>query len=261
MKMLAVITEDFAFYHDLVRRLRRRGMSFVSLGLGEPVPGMVSVALTTSEEAGKVGFEPLVVVEYAVGEESGDALDEAIDRVKALLAGKKDIGLLVVGVDPGKRPGIAVLADASLMKVDHAASPEEVGGMVRRIIETYSPSSALVRLGDGAPTERDRIVNSIAAATWDMPEPPELELVDEKNSSGAPHTSDTEAAMKIALTPGRTAPPWREVTPSDGEVREMQRRSRIISRGEVTISRELARLVLLGELTMEEAVGRQRGHS
>jgi hypothetical protein len=42
--------------------------------------------------------------------------------------------------------------------------------------------------------------------------------------------------------------------PTDGELREIQRKSRIKSQGRITISSELAKKVALGELTLAEAI-------
>jgi hypothetical protein len=44
------------------------------------------------------------------------------------------------------------------------------------------------------------------------------------------------------------------MNPTEGELRELQRRSRIKSQGRVTISSEMARRVALGELTLIEAI-------
>ena len=113
-----------------------------------------------------------------------------------------------------------------------------------------------VRLGDGAPTQRDRIINDLEEYIGSSGEPVMVELVDEKHTSGAAHHSDTEAALNIALTPGHRVAGTREVNPSDGELRELQRRSRIMSGGKVTISRELAELVALGRIDLAEAIRR-----
>jgi hypothetical protein len=42
--------------------------------------------------------------------------------------------------------------------------------------------------------------------------------------------------------------------PTDGDLREIQRQSRIFSSGEITIPTELARMVVCGEISMEEAI-------
>ena len=46
----------------------------------------------------------------------------------------------------------------------------------------------------------------------------------------------------------------RELRPTEGDLKEIQRQSRIISSGGLTISTELARLVACGEITMEDAI-------
>ncbi len=259
MKMLAVATGDFAFYHDLVGRLKRRGLSFMSLGLDDPVPGMVGALLTTAGEAGRVDFEPAFAVDFGEDERERErALEMAVDRALAHLEGKGKVELLVVGVDPGKRPGLAALGDASLLKTAQVNSPEEVGDKVRQIADTYQPSGVLVRIGDGAPTQRDRTLNGVAGSMEGSGFPMMVEMVDETCSSDVPGGSDIQAAVKIANTDGRTVSGWRKVSPTEGELRELQRRSRLMSEGGVTISRDLAKKVALGEMSMAEAVEVQR---
>ena len=47
------------------------------------------------------------------------------------------------------------------------------------------------------------------------------------------------------------------VVPTSGEVKEVQRLSRRVSGGQVTISQRLAQAVAVGRLSMEEAIGMQ----
>ncbi len=69
------------------------------------------------------------------------------------------------------------------------------------------------------------------------------------------------AARGIALTPGVpiAASDVGPVRPTAGELRDIQRKSRMASSGQVTISRILARNVALGRITLDEAVKRQTG--
>ena len=48
----------------------------------------------------------------------------------------------------------------------------------------------------------------------------------------------------------------RELNPTEGDLKEIQRQSRIMSLGNLTISTELARQVACGELSMEDAIKR-----
>src|SRR5436309_1494325 len=62
----------------------------------------------------------------------------------------------------------------------------------------------------------------------------------------------------IAKASGRRVEPPSEIRPTPGEVREIQRRSRLDSGGVVTISSELAGAVARGDLSLEEAISRAR---
>src|SRR3989454_263234 len=65
-------------------------------------------------------------------------------------------------------------------------------------------------------------------------------------------------AIDIAKSSGRRVEPPVEIRPTPGELREIQRRSRLDSGGVVTISSELAGAVARGDLTLEEAITRAK---
>jgi hypothetical protein len=126
------------------------------------------------------------------------------------------------------------------------------------VLATVVAEGFLVRIGNGAPTYRDRILHTLGGLDI------VLELVDERRTTPAnyhtPAERDTAAATHIALTPGTqlllaNLPP---VRPSEGELRDIQRKSRIKSEGSLTISRHLARHVALGRLTLDAAIDRMR---
>ena len=48
----------------------------------------------------------------------------------------------------------------------------------------------------------------------------------------------------------------RKLEPTNGDLKEIQRQSRILSLGELTISTELARMVACGDLSLEDAIKR-----
>ena len=77
-----------------------------------------------------------------------------------------------------------------------------------------------------------------------------VELVDErKTSRGLNRNQHSVSAIRIATLAGERIWEMVELQPTEGEVKELQRRSRIKSQGRVTISSDLARKVALGELT------------
>ena len=81
-----------------------------------------------------------------------------------------------------------------------------------------------------------------------------LEVSERKTSRGSRVKAHLHAATRIALQGGQKVIEHREITPTDGNLREIQRQSRIESSGRVTISSELAYLVAIGELTLEAAI-------
>tara|TARA_B100000131_G_C17795502_1_gene483198 strand:- start:293 stop:580 length:288 start_codon:yes stop_codon:yes gene_type:complete len=83
-----------------------------------------------------------------------------------------------------------------------------------------------------------------------------LEVSERKTSSGSRATAHMHAATRIALMGGKRVHELRDINPTDGDLREIQRQSRIESGGKLTISTESARLVAIGEISMDEAIRR-----
>lgn len=248
MQRLAIQTDDFSAYHDLVAHLRERNVPFLSLAPGQDAPSFVSVLITTAREAPHARH-PRVIVYTSPA--------ETLEAASWALSGAAVFRRCVVGIDPGERPGVAVLADGRVLRLVHAASPEAVRRAAAAVLETVPARAFLFRIGDGAPTLRDRILRGL----WDFDVP--VELVDETRSTPAAHGGgayrDTAAATTIALSPGQPLMPAMSAAPrpTPGELRDIQRKSRIRSLGRVTISRTLARDVAVGHLTLDEAVRQQ----
>lgn len=247
-QVLGILTADFSVYYDLVRVLRERGIPFETLTPGEAVRDHVAVVITTAEEAAAI--EHPLVVEFR-------AADETVAMALRILQSPGPFRTCVVGIDPGERPGIAVLGDGRVLELVHARSPEAVQAALREIVAGVDAERFVIRIGNGAPTFRDRILQTIGDLDA------ELELVDERRSTPVDyHTAaerDTGAATNIALTPGKhlALSDLHPARPSAGELRDIQRKSRVAS-GNVTITRALARNVALGRLTLAEAVDRMR---
>ena len=251
MKSLGVLTSDFSVYYDLVQALRERGVPFVPIAPGETVPPSVGVVVTTSDEAPTLDAHDAYVVTFTTAEETiADAL--------RMLHNPGPFRTCVIGIDPGERPGVAVLADGRILRLVHARGPEAVGDIARSAIERVPAERFLVRIGNGAPTFRDRILQTLGGLDA------ALELVDETRTTPSdyrgPAERDTGAATAIALTPGTLlrVSELRPARPSEGELRDIQRKSRVASDGQVTISRALARNVALGRLTLDDAIEQMR---
>ncbi len=242
-KVLGVLTEDFRLYHDVIAILNSRDIPFVSLSFGRRIPETVGAVLTSAEEAPRIRFANVVAV---------DDIDTSIAKALQLLKGRKRWREILIGIDPGREPGVAVIGDGGVLDTRLAENPEAVAAYVRDALRTFPGELVTVRVGHGDPTNRNRILRSLEGDRL------KIEIADEAGTTRRTPRPDVDAAIRIATTPGiRVEPPF-EIRPTPGEVREIQRRSRLDSEGRVTISSELAGAVARGDVTLEEAIAHQR---
>lgn len=240
MKVIALVTEDFRFFHAMVRLFKERGEPFISLGLKDPVPSNVKVVVTTEIEAPRISF-PAVV--------ASDDPEIALLRARAWPLGRRERA--VVGIDPGRAIGLAFVEDGKLTGTDLVFSPDGAVRSMGKMLGDLPRHCITVRIGHGDATNRDRIIRAV----WNVAG--RIEMVDETSTSGweDPHA---EAARAIAKQKGELVTELPLVRPRLGELRDLQRLSRIESGGLVTISLPLARMVARGEMTMHQAVVAQQ---
>jgi hypothetical protein len=241
--VIVVATEDFEVYHGVVNELRERGATFTTVERDDPLPEGAEVVVTAVGET--------VPSDAAVEHVEADPEDPrgAVERALALLRGGD--GRTVVGVDPGQRPGVAVVVDGVVTAAFHVPLADAVA-TIRE--EVAGEPDALVRIGDGARVEGSKILNELDEVT--------VELVDETGTTpylgtGARGMGDVLAAVNIAGIEGEVVD-HREVDPTRGELDVIKTRSRDRSEENRAIDDALARRVASGDLTIEEALAVHR---
>lgn len=245
MKTIGVFTRDFSLYHDVIKVLKRRMLGYVSLSSLEDIPRRVGVILTSEEELASI---PLL---KAVAADAYDSVDCAVDLALQKLTGKELYSRLVVGIDPGERPGLAVVGDDVLLQKTSVDDPAGVVGEVRRIQRVYPAKEMGIRIGHGSVMCRNRIINSL------IPLEIPIEIVDESRTTLSEmqrSERDREAAAAIALLNGGRVASRLPLEPTRGAIRNVQLHSRQLTEGRFTISEEVALRVLRGELSLSEAV-------
>lgn len=244
--MIVVVTEDFTLYHAVVGELRERAATFTTAEPGEDLPERAEVVVSAAED--KVSYPDANVGHVTT---TADDARAGVEDALGLLRSADD--RTVVGVDPGERPGIAVLSGETVVTAYHVPVSDTVE-TIRS--EVATEPDALVRIGDGARLHGARLVNELDDVA--------VELVDETGTTPSLGTgatgkgmADVLAAANIARMEGERVE-TKDIEPTPGEVQRIQNRSREASDGDRTIDTELARQVALGELELDEALVQHR---
>lgn len=243
--MIVVATDDFELYHEAIGELRGRGVTFTTIRPGEDVPDGTRVVISAPTD--KLSFDGLdhVVV-------SADETRHGVEEALAYLRG--DEGRTVVGVDPGPRPGIAILVGDIVVAAFHVPISDAVDVIHREVEDT---PDAVVRVGDGDRLQSAKLINELQGVR--------VEMVDETGTTpylgtGTRGMGDVLAAVNIAQLDGE-AVERREIEPTQGELQRIKNESREQSADNRTIDEALARRVAAGDLTIDEALDAHRNGS
>jgi hypothetical protein len=243
-RSVALVTRDPELYHELAGFLRERRVPTISLLPGDRIPDQVAAVLTSNAEAPSISHSNVLTV--------GENLDRRslAAAVRHALEAADSAEAIIVGLDPGPRPGYSILAGATLLGEGILESPESAGVLAGHLRHRFPSRSLLFRVGRGDPPARNRIVNAL------LQHHRSVELVDEQGTTPRGHRRprDAAAARSIAHARGH---PVREPLPlsfTPGDIANLQRLSREGSGGRLTISRSSAHRVLQGEITLAEAV-------
>ena len=174
-------------------RLRRAGLSFSSVLPDSDVTDC-DLVLTTEEESERFGPKALAL--ECLDENPGIFKGQLISR----LEGEDD---LLVGVDPGKRTGMAVFYGRTKLSSSTFDSGAALYSRIRAFADAVPSGRVLVRIGNGNRSMTERMVERIR---MEIPGAA-IELVDESGTSvRTPKMKgvqkDQVAAAKIAFRKG-----------------------------------------------------------
>ena len=250
MKTIGIYTKDFSLYHDLLETLKRRKIPYVSLLSINNIPRRIEVVLTSHYELHDLKSQKGLAADVY------DSIDHAVDMALQILIGKDMYSNVFIGVDPGEKPGVAVVGDDILLQKTHVKSPEEVVPIVKRFLREYPAINCLIRVGHGSMINRNRIINSL------IPLEVPIEIVDESKTTSSQQTKrserDSEAAASIALLKGGKIQRCQPLKPTKGDIRRVQERSRRITEGMLSISEKTALDVLKGCISLKEAIENEK---
>ena len=182
-RLIGVLTGDVRLYYDLIALLKKKELEYRMLAFDRPVPDNVGVVLTSEKELESIDFEPRIAVTN---------IEIGIRQARLALKGLSNDSTVVVGVDPGPMPGIAVLCCGQIIETTKAQSPEGAADIIISILEDYAFESSILKMGHGSPTHRDLILGFVTNY-FDS-----VEIIDESSTSTKSHTPHIDAAVAIA---------------------------------------------------------------
>jgi len=246
MKKIGVYTNNFSLYHDLLDVLKRRKISYISLPSKKNIPSKIGVIITSHDDLHGLKFNKVISADIY------DNLDQVIDIAIQMLIGKDLYSRLIIGIDPGETPGIALIADDILLKKTNVDSPEIILKHIKRYLNEYSSMSTLIRIGNGSLIYRNRIINKLI----DLNIP--IEIVNEKKTTivqtKGRYNKDREAAATIALINGIRVKKRQPIIITRGDIKRIQEESRKITEGKFSISEKKAISVLKGNIKLLDAI-------
>jgi len=202
---IAVATVNGRVYYQLVAELQKKRLSFLSLKPWDPIPLRVRVVLTTKEESDQISHPTILVFQQGTNPES------VVDEALLIIQGKESYERVVVGVDPGKTCGIAVLGDNKILETITASKIEDAINLILDSLRRFPAEIKVVRVGEGPP-EYTKILLSLLNTS--LPKDTFVEIVSEVGTSRLTNnfvnhrvSKDAISAIKIAGRNGRTF--WR----------------------------------------------------
>ena len=184
-----------------MNELVRKRLPFLSLKPWDNIPVGIKVVLTTNEESRQISHPHILSLEQKPNPKF--VIDEAI----LIIRGKQSYKKVVIGVDPGKTCGIAILGDSIVLETLTSTNIEDSVSFIMDSLNRFPAEFKIVRVGDGTPDYTKTLVQLLCAHLADNVS---LELVREAGTSRLATKSvnrrvlrDVVSAIKIAGRNGR----------------------------------------------------------
>ena len=230
MALVVIRTRDFQLAYRLIKKLRSLKVSHIQLEINQIIPTGTSLWFGTPEEVNTSNDPKGVACNI-------NNIDYVVNKTLNKILAGPDVKILTFGVDSGPRPGLAWFTEVI----------DEIINTVNQISPKF-PDKTLIKIGNGHRTISNRIVNECLNNDF------QVQLIDEKHTSLGSRHDHVSSAKSIGLKHGTPICDKLEIVPTRGEVREIQRISRLVSGGKSTIPSNLAISVAIGNLSLIEAV-------
>ncbi len=243
----AIATENPRVLYLAIELLKKMGLKFIVCTTDDTRCEHAKVVITTPKDSLTRTYDSIVIID--------EKLDPDFTSIK-ILSELNDVDapkLVVVGVDPGMRFGVALLLDGIVTYKNSLTSPGDAVRLTVRlksyVTQLFPSCDVIVRVGTGSKLYSTLYLRDALSKYPDL----EIELVNEHHttlSSGV--TSDQTSAILIA---GRTGRPQNDtdkvLEPKEGYIRSLRQFVRRYTRGKRSLSPREARSILLDEVSLD----------
>ncbi len=171
-KRLVILVYNPRRFTYVVKRLRKRGISYYIPDKVEYV-SREDIVYTDSKDVYMLLSKKGVKVLY---DPSGN--DMVLEKAILLSKGKDEYFEVSIGIDPGERHTVAVIADGELVDYALDLDEDDVLRLINKVVDTYPTKHVVVKIGKG--------VNGLDLALYlarNMEQNITMEIIDEHGSS------------------------------------------------------------------------------
>ncbi len=111
-----------------------------------------------------------------------EGIDKVVEEIKLLLKKKTAYNTLIVGIDPGKRTGVAVIGDGEFLEGKVLGDEEKLIPYMLKVLEKYPYEKCVIRIGFKEPISTT-IAELIRRNIKPLHDKVDLELVSEDKTS------------------------------------------------------------------------------
>ncbi len=188
---ITIATVSGRAYYALVNELKSRNLSFWSVKPWDLIPLNTKVVITTKEERHLVTHPDVLIFDY----ESDPAI--IVNEAIRIAQGKRSYDKVVVGVDPGKTYGVAVIGDDEVLKTFNCSSPDETVDAILNSLKELPAASTTVKVGNGAPAYAKRLLQLLDDA---LPSEASIEVVPEAGTSRPLNKTGNRRELKNVMS-------------------------------------------------------------
>ncbi|MHB8361540.1 MAG: hypothetical protein ACYDAO_06010 [Thermoplasmataceae archaeon] len=182
MVRIGIYTDDFKFYYKVIKTLKEWGLPYCSIEDMLKIPLDIPVILSSTQDS---HISPLQIRNSS----PAGAIRSSIPR----LTGKSFFSSLIIGIDPGPKPGIAVSGDEIITEAVETPGITEAVTFIKDALTDYSYRYSEIRIGNGDKPNRKKLLSELTDLDIS------IIVVNEKGTS-SPHGIHNNALSAARIT-------------------------------------------------------------